>query len=130
MPLYHFHLRTESGLDRDEDGLTFDDLDAAYLEAYATIPALAEEMLRTGRDPLACTFVISDAADRPALEVPFRERVRDGARPRKSPAQRASCQTERAVHLRDALREQHAELRANLERMRDLVADAARACRR
>ena len=75
MPLFHFHLRTETGLDRDEDGLAFDDLDAAYLEAYATIPALAEEMLRTGRDPLACAFVISDAADRPAGTLGRRART-------------------------------------------------------
>ncbi|MDP4026756.1 hypothetical protein Q8W71_29555 [Methylobacterium sp. NEAU 140] len=121
MPRFHFHLLTPDGLERDEDGLAFADLDAAYLQAYATIPALARELLKVGRDPLGCAFVIVDEAERRLLEVPFRERIRGGSGAgRGRPV--ASCHSERAQDLVESLRRERALLRENLDRTRAILA--------
>ncbi|GJE44019.1 DUF6894 family protein [Methylobacterium soli] len=75
MTLYHFHLRTAGGLERDETGMIRPDLETAYLDVCRTIPALMTEMVREGHDPAACAFEIRDGADQLLMEVPFLERV-------------------------------------------------------
>ncbi|MDP4027289.1 hypothetical protein Q8W71_32515 [Methylobacterium sp. NEAU 140] len=124
MPLYHFHLRTPDGLERDETGLVLRDLDAAYLEACATIPGLSVDLLREGRDPMACTFVITGAPDpdRILLEVPFDERVRHIGRPTTPASPAAATALTRAQRLIVELRAEHAALGRNLRDLQALLA--------
>ncbi|WP_336490632.1 DUF6894 family protein [Methylobacterium nigriterrae] len=75
MTLYHFHLRTAHGLERDEAGLLCPNLEAAYLDACASIPKLAAELIEQGHDPSACSFEICDRHDLLLMEIPFLERV-------------------------------------------------------
>ncbi|WP_444980403.1 DUF6894 family protein, partial [Methylobacterium soli] len=63
MTLYHFHLRTADGLERDETGMICPDLETAYLDACRAIPALMAEMVLKGHDPAACAFEIRDGTD-------------------------------------------------------------------
>ncbi|MDP4024887.1 hypothetical protein Q8W71_19845 [Methylobacterium sp. NEAU 140] len=124
MPLFRFHLRTPSGLEYDPHGLEFPDLDAAYLDACAAVPALSAEFLRAGRDPLVCAFVIADAQDRPLLEMPFRERLR-GPRPARRPrdgARPRPPEPETVRQLIEAVRQEHARLLDNLDCTRALLA--------
>lgn len=80
MPLFYFHLRTPGGLDSDEDGLVMADLDTAYLEACASIPGIAAELVHQGLSPMPYTFVIANAAGEPLMEVPFAERLHNPQR--------------------------------------------------
>lgn len=84
MPLFYIHLRTPDGLDEDDVGLPFPNLESAYLEAYQTIPAMAGDLMRKGLNPIRYTFVIADAAGVVLTEVPFSEGLGDG-RPRQPP---------------------------------------------
>ncbi|WP_238296039.1 DUF6894 family protein, partial [Methylobacterium soli] len=63
MTVYHFHLRTAHGLERDEIGLICPNLEEAYLDACASIPKLAVDLIEQGYDPSACIFEIYDGAD-------------------------------------------------------------------
>jgi hypothetical protein len=75
MPLFFFHLRTPDSLDADEDGLVMRDLEAAYLEACASIPSMAIDLIREGLSPIPYAFVITDAAGEFLMEVPFSEKL-------------------------------------------------------
>lgn len=76
MPLFFFHLRTPEGLDLGDEGLSFPDLDTAYLNACEAIPAMTAEFMARGSNPLAYSFVIADEAGQALLEVPFDECLR------------------------------------------------------
>lgn len=80
LPQFFFHLRTPDGLDHDQIGLEMPSLEAAYLEAWHTIPAMASEFAGQGISPTAYGFLITDAAGTTLMEVPFAERLRDGRR--------------------------------------------------
>ena len=84
MPLFRFHVRSLAGLERDDTGLEFPDLETAYLEACHTIPEMAADLVREGLNPMSHTFEITDAAGQVLIEVPFAERLRDG-RPLRRP---------------------------------------------
>ncbi|MDP4026757.1 hypothetical protein Q8W71_29560 [Methylobacterium sp. NEAU 140] len=81
MPLFLFHLRTPDGLDRDDLGVEFESLEAAYLDVCVTIQEMAADYVRQGVNPLPFAFVIADAAEAELMEVPFAERLRDGRAP-------------------------------------------------
>src|SRR3954471_24392123 len=83
MPLYHFHLRTADRLEADEIGTAFPGLDEAYLEACAAIPSLTVDLVNEKRDPLGCTFEITDAAGQLLMTVPFAEQLAGGRKPRR-----------------------------------------------
>ncbi|MCJ2019026.1 hypothetical protein MKK84_16510 [Methylobacterium sp. E-065] len=83
MPLFRFHLRSLAGLESDDEGLQFPDLETAYLEACRAIPGMAIDFVRSGLNPMSYAFEITDAAGRRLIEVPFSERLRDGRRPRR-----------------------------------------------
>ncbi|WP_342106126.1 DUF6894 family protein [Methylobacterium sp. SI9] len=100
MPQFFFHLRTPDGLDPDEDGLTFADLDTAYLEAYASIPDMAAELAGKGLSPMPYGFVITDAAGQTLLEIPFAERLYD---PRQSSHRCKLNSTKRLREIHDAI---------------------------
>ncbi len=73
MAVYKLHLRTASTIEPDDIGVDFRDLHHAYLEACKAIPDLARDMLVEGQDPLACSLLICDEADRQLIEVLFSE---------------------------------------------------------
>ncbi len=83
MPLFRFHLHALSGIEFDDTGLEFPNLETAYLEAYRSIPGMAADLMRSGVNPLAYAFEITDAAGRMLIEVPFSEALRDGRRPQR-----------------------------------------------
>lgn len=75
MPLFFFHLRTDRGLDRDDVGTPFPDLDTAYLDACRAIPEMLKGLHDGGHDPMRCAFEIADEDGRPLMDVPFAERL-------------------------------------------------------
>lgn len=80
MPRFFFHLLSSDGRHRDEIGFDFANAEAAYLEAYRTIPALAADMLERGCDPMAAAFEIADEKGQVVFQIPFTERVRSPGR--------------------------------------------------
>lgn len=83
MPWFHFHLRTPTGLERDDIGLEFAGVEAAYLEVWHTIPEISADLARTKADLGQYAFEITDANGRLLMEVPFAGRLRSGRRPRR-----------------------------------------------
>lgn len=122
MPQFYFHLCTPKGLERDRVGLDWPSLDAAYLEACRTIPGLCADLLHEGTAPLACAFVICDAAGSALMEVPFSERLHDGRKPKRppvSPEPRAYlAEVRKGRALIAAMRAEIAEMRAAAAEMR------------
>ncbi|WP_409567152.1 DUF6894 family protein [Methylobacterium sp. E-016] len=83
MPYFYCHLRGPSGYERDEIGLEFADLDAAYLEVCRAILDMAAELARSGHDPMPYAFEITDADGLLLMDVPFREMLSKGLRSRR-----------------------------------------------
>ena len=108
-----FHLRGPAGLERDDTGLEYANLELAYLEAVRTIPGVSGDLIREGRNPMEHAFVITDAGDTPLLEVPFNEMTRD-ARKLHSPSAEGARGLLRAESVHDLV----ASVRQNLERLR------------
>ncbi len=76
MPRYFFHLATEVSYSVDEDGLYFEDLDAAYLDACRAAMDMSVQMLRAQQDPGRCRFDVADDAGAILLDIPFLEVMR------------------------------------------------------
>ena len=76
MPRFHFNLLSTEGRQADDVGFEFPNVEAAYLEAYESIPLMACDLLRRGLDPMQATFEIADVNDQVVFLVPFSERVR------------------------------------------------------
>lgn len=132
MPLFYFHVRGPAGLDRDQIGLDLDGVEAAYLEAYASVLGMAAEMLSQKVSPFRYAFEIMDAGGTLLMEVPFSEvldRGRRSVRPGKhqQARQRACAQAERTVRLVADICEEQKALRANLIETKRLLAEARRA---
>ena len=121
MPLFFFHLRTPDGLDRDDAGLEWLDLETAYLEACRAIPGMAAELIGKGVDPMRHAFEIADANDNPLLEVPFNETMRDTRKlPPPDPAS-PSLQIDRADDLIATTQRQIAALQEQVRASREWV---------
>jgi hypothetical protein len=122
MPFFYFHLRTPKGVERDPFGLERPSLEEAYLEACRAIPGLCVDLLDEGTPPLACTFLICDAADTELLEVPFGERLHDGRRLTRPDAsvEPLAClaEVQKGRSLVAEIRAQIAEMRASAAEMR------------
>ncbi|WP_336492019.1 DUF6894 family protein [Methylobacterium nigriterrae] len=103
MTLYHFHLRTAAGLERDETGMIRPDLETAYLDVCKTIPALMAELVRDGHAPAACAFEIRDGADQLLMEVSFLERVTRRPRTQRPTAPALSPETQALFNRLDLL---------------------------
>lgn len=121
MPLFYFHLRTPAGLDPDEDGLTMPNIETAYLEACASIPDMAIDLIREGLSPMPYAFVITNEAGEILMEIPFAERLRDPRR------QIRPNQTTRARRLSQEVADAIGAARATAQRAREILARAARA---
>jgi hypothetical protein len=50
MPHYFFNLRTSRGVERDEEGLTFPDLDTARSDAQSCLYEMLADATASGRD--------------------------------------------------------------------------------
>ena len=107
MPDFNMRLQTPVRLERSLGALSFDSLEAAYLDVMRAIPATAAEMIGAGQDPMRCSYLICDVDGALLMEVPFTERLpqpprRDGARPRaaRSAVAEAQLLRSRAALLR------------------------------
>ncbi|MHC2103768.1 MULTISPECIES: hypothetical protein [unclassified Methylobacterium] len=118
MPLFYFHLRTPTGLDPDEDGLTMPNIETAYLEACASIPDMAIDLIREGLSPMPYAFVITNEAGEILMEIPFAERLRDPQR------QIRPKQTTRARRLSQEIADAIGAARATTQRSREILARA------
>lgn len=78
MTVFYAHLRTATDTRRDEIGIEFVDLDAAYLDVCKAIPDSARDLLREGKDPMACAYAIHDEAGRLLMDVPFTDVLSSG----------------------------------------------------
>ncbi len=87
MPLFFFDLAAPGSLERDEVGVEFEHLEAAYLDACKAALEISVEMLRDRRDPNGTAFLVRDAQGRRLLEISFGEilRPRPPARPAGDP---------------------------------------------
>ena len=134
MPLFYFHLRSPKGLEQDETGLEFADLETAYLEAYRTVPELGAEFARQEKNPARYAFEIADAAGLLLMEVPFTEVLDRGRKPvaPSSPRhlQGAVATMARTAYLITSIREERAALRATLAETKRLLAASKQAVRR
>jgi predicted lactoylglutathione lyase len=79
--LYYFHIRTDSGVLQDPEGLTLPDLSAARQEALTTARDLIAEGDRQREDRRSWRFEIADRANDPVLQVVFSDAL-DSARSR------------------------------------------------
>ncbi|WP_336490020.1 DUF6894 family protein [Methylobacterium nigriterrae] len=126
MTHFYTHLRTAEGLERDEIGTAYPSLEAAYLDACASIPKLAAELIAEGHDPSACSLEICDGADLLLIEVPFLERVRRAQKPSRPGPPAISPETQVLLDQLDLLtlsiRDETAKLRGNLAQAREEVA--------
>jgi hypothetical protein len=112
---FFFHLSTPVGLEHDEDGLTLEDLDTAYLKACAAIPDMTADFLRQGVDSASYVFVIANAEDETLMEVPFTERL-----PQRRPV-RQDCSKE-ARRLFGEIADTIREARETMRRSREILA--------
>lgn len=126
MPLFYFHLRNPQGLNRDQIGLEFPSVEAAYLEACHTVPEISADLVRKKANPARYAFEITDEDDRLLMEVPFAEVLDRGRKPAPPPTtaqlQAAVAQVERSAKLISALRKEHADTRDKLAETRRLLA--------
>lgn len=81
MPWFYFYLRTPAGMEQDEIGVELTGVEAAFLEACNTVPALSSELTCPGENPLRYAFEITDAAVTLLMELPFSEVLNRGRRP-------------------------------------------------
>ena len=77
MPRFYFNFRNESGLMPDFDGFECENIEEAYLEAFAGAQEMWTEMLKNRKDPRACSFEIVDKAGVLLVELPFAEVLND-----------------------------------------------------
>jgi hypothetical protein len=74
--LFHFHLSTPHGFERDEFGCPFETLEQAYLDAWQAALEISIEMLERREDPSRYRFEISDDNGGLLLDLPFMEVLR------------------------------------------------------
>lgn len=129
MPHFFFHFRDEVGLECDELGCEFPDVETAYLEAFAAATSLWTEMLEQRRDPRLARFEVSDADGHSIFELPLSEVLASTtARSLKREWSRADAAQDRAQHvvvMTKRLGEQIDETRRRVQETRDLLKQIA-----
>lgn len=73
MPNFFFHLASPAGLERDDLGLAFEGVEAAYLDGCRAALEISMDMLRRRQDPSLYSFEIHDDLGRLVIEIPFHE---------------------------------------------------------
>ena len=76
MPLFYFHMVSKGSYAVDREGLTFANVDDAYLEACRAALDMSFEMLRKQLDPNDHRFEIIDEFGTIVMDVPFAEVLR------------------------------------------------------
>ena len=81
MPVFYVdYCRDDGGLETDEDGLEFPNIEAAYLDAYHSAIEIWAESRHAGRDLSGHQFLIRDENGRVLVELPFAEAVEVGCK--------------------------------------------------
>ena len=75
MPQYYFHLRRDSQMTVDAEGLEFPDEDAARAEAAKAVHELLAEAIRSNYADVPETMVVDDEDAREVASVPFTDAV-------------------------------------------------------
>ena len=125
MPLFYFDLATPGGLERDDLGVAFPGVEAAYLDACRAALEMSVDMLRERQDPGLHRFEVRDERAALVLEIPFTEVLQ----PRRRPVapHRMQRQIEATVGRTRQLR---AEVHAELVRARGALEIAQETLRR
>jgi hypothetical protein len=116
MPRYFFHLSAPDTYSRDEVGVEFSGVEAAYLGAHQAALDMGIEMLRQRVDPVPHSFEITDEAGEVLFDLPFSEVMRPSARPPTPASLHASIQERDARTLHAA-----SDLKAAIVRSRTLL---------
>lgn len=106
MPRFFFDLASPGRFERDDLGVVFPGVEAAYLDACRAALEISLDMLRERRDPAGHRFEVRDEGAALVLEIPFTEVLQPRARP--APPHRLHRQIEatlgRSRRLRDEVR--------------------------
>ena len=126
MPRYHFNFKEAQRYSVDEEGIEFDSLEHAYLNAVSAAREIWHERLKTRQDPRHCAFEITDAAGRVLLELPFLEVLEACRRDSRPVATRTRFidAAANARRMRQLVRELAEQIRTNeqaIRRARELV---------
>ncbi|WP_144760761.1 DUF6894 family protein [Methylobacterium dankookense] len=137
MPSFYVDLRAPGWAEPNDIPIEFDSLEAAYLDACASIPGVINDLLSEKRDLTGCAFEIRAGTGELLMKVPFTEpvpwRPRPAAgvdtpravKPSPQPEFREAHSTPEAVsHLVEALEAQCRALQMQIEVQRDLDAQA------
>ena len=73
MPQFFFDFRQAGILTPDTEGVEFDTVEQAYLEAFRTAQDMWSELLRRRRDPRRCCFEVHSEAREMLFIFPFQE---------------------------------------------------------
>ncbi len=125
MPLFFFDLATPGGIERDDLGVSFPGVEAAYMDACRAALEMSVDMLRARQDPARHCFEVRDERAALVLEIPFTEVLQPRRRP--APPRRAHPQIEATVGRSRQLR---AEVHAELTRARRALETAQETLRR
>lgn len=117
MPLYFFHLSGPEGCSRDDVGIEYPNVEAAYLGAHQAALDISLDLLRVRTDPNCHSFEIMDQDGEVLFELPFSEVMQPSrhARPPGDMHARIHLQRERAGRALS-------ELHRSVERTRSLLA--------
>ena len=97
MPTFFFNLCSPDSVDRDEEGVEFADIEAAYLEAFQTASEMWVEAIRRRRDPSHQRFEITDRCGRLLMTVPFTEVIERRMAPRQQTLAQSESRRPRAI---------------------------------
>jgi hypothetical protein len=75
MPRFFFDFRQSGRLVPDSEGIEFESVEQAYLEAFRTAQEMWSELLKQRRDPRRCLFEVRSAAGDMLFIFPFQEVV-------------------------------------------------------
>ena len=128
MPRFFFDLAGPGGVERDDLGVMFAGVEAAYVDACRAALEISVDMLRERRDPGRHRFEVRDERTALVLEIPFTEVLQPGgAAAAPSRPHRLHRQIEATVGRSRRLR---AEVNAELVRARFALETAQATLRR
>jgi hypothetical protein len=73
---FYFHLQTPEGLEPADFAVWCEGPEDAFVEACRAIPDIAADMVRDGRDPMECQFLIHNGKGDEMFMVPFSELIK------------------------------------------------------
>jgi hypothetical protein len=73
VPKYFFNYRCRRELSHDDQGIHFDNVEAAYLSAFNAAVEMWQELLRARVDPRSCAFEVMDDRARLMFVLPLAE---------------------------------------------------------